>query len=104
MKRIFQVLLLPLLIPLPPILAAENEDRSVFARETVVSFPRLAEANQLIDPQNVKSELLSAAIFFETNERRIAEGLKPLEYLPKLREAAMMQAEIMLDRRAIAQL
>lgn len=102
MKRIFQVLLLPLLLPLPLTHAAENEERSVFDRETMVSFPTLAGANQPIDPQKVDFDLLSAAIFFATNERRIAEGLEPLKDLPKLREAAAMQAEIMLERSAIA--
>lgn len=59
------------------------------------SFLRLPEAEGEIDFGNVDLDLLDAAVFHETNRRRMEYQLKPLQYLPRLRIAARTQAEHM---------
>lgn len=103
MRSLSLFLSLAFLLPVHSTFAAGDDgEPSVFDRETVISFYTLESAHQRIDPDAIDSELLSAAIFFETNVRRIEHGLKPLDHLPKLREAAAMQTEIMAERNVLA--
>ncbi len=66
------------------------------------SFQKREEAQQKIDPDHVNHDLLSAAVFHETNQRRLTEKLPPLDDEPKLGETAKMQAVIMEERGSIS--
>lgn len=72
---------------------------NVFTAETFRSLPAAAEK---IDLEQIDDDLLSAAVFHETNKRRKQHGLPALAHEPKLRHAAEMQAEIMAARGAIS--
>ena len=56
-------------------------------------LPKVGEPMKLGDLDHA---LLSAAIFHETNRRRAEHDLRPLQYLPELREAALLQVRGML--------
>jgi len=58
-------------------------------------FFRLDRVGQPIDLSRIDKNLLSAAIFHETNQRRKNQGLAPLDLLPGLHEAAEMHANSM---------
>lgn len=55
-------------------------------------FRELAEAGDGIDFKHIDQHLLAAAVFHETNRRRIENDLDPLGYKHGLREAARIQA------------
>lgn len=80
---------------------ATNTPR-IFSNYDAESFQKLEEAQQKIDPGHVNHDLLSAAVFHETNQRRLTEKLPPLDYEPKLGDAAKMQAVIMEERGSIS--
>ncbi|MDB6153150.1 MAG: hypothetical protein JWL90_1603 [Chthoniobacteraceae bacterium] len=60
------------------------------------------KAGEKIDLGQIDSDLLSAAIFHETNKRRQIEGLPPMLDQPQLRAAARMQADIMAERGSVS--
>ena len=74
----------------------------IFSNFDAESFQKLEEAQQKINLDHVNHDLLSAAVFHETNKRRLAEKLPPLDYEPKLGDAAKMQAVIMEERGSIS--
>ena len=55
-------------------------------------FGELVEAGEEIDFEHIDQHLLAAAVFHETNRRRIDHDLEPLGYKHGLREAARIQA------------
>ncbi len=78
-----------------------RQSEHLFANYTPESFAQCKPPNERIDPDKVDLDLLSAAIFHETNRRRQEHGFKPLKYLPTLRQAAAVQAEIMMKKGTI---
>jgi uncharacterized protein YkwD len=55
-------------------------------------FRQLPEVNAQIDFANYDRRLMAAAIFHETNRVRVLMGREKFQYLPKLDEAADLQA------------
>ena len=53
---------------------------------------KLPEVNTRIDFAHYDRDLMAAAIFHETNRTRVKLGLKPFLHLPKLDDAADLQA------------
>jgi uncharacterized protein YkwD len=60
-------------------------------------FFQQAKVEEKIDFQHINHSLLSAAIFHETNQRRKTHGKEQLSHLPRLDEAATMQAREMAE-------
>ena len=77
---------------------APDWDDSYYARFTPAKFRGYRPANRPIDFKNVDHELLSAAIFFETNLRRIKHHKRRLLYSPALRKAAFDHARDMAEK------
>ena len=69
-----------------------------YAKFTPAKFAGYRPANQEINFKQVDDELLSAAMFFETNLRRIKHHRKPFRYSPALRRAAFGHAKDMVER------
>ncbi len=65
------------------------------------SFREHEEALKAIDFDSIDYALMSAAVFHETNRRRVEHGLQPLEFREKLREAAKIQALSMAKREVV---
>ena len=63
---------------------------------TVSKFTGYRPANQEIDFKNVDQELMGAAIFYETNWRRLKHRKRPFRYSPALRRAALGHATDMV--------
>lgn len=61
-------------------------------KNTVESFRALPLARKILDPANLDHELLSAAIFHETNRRRLEHNLPLFQHHPAVVQAASMQA------------
>lgn len=66
---------------------------SVYALDRFVASPAVAAR---INLDRVDTALLNAAIFYETNRRRVAAGLPALEYSPALEKSAQMHADDMV--------
>lgn len=66
------------------------------------SFRKLPEAQKRIDPAEIDSDLLDAAVFHETNRRRQEQGLPALSYSRKAREMASMQSDSMAEHDAVS--
>lgn len=82
-----------LLLPILPLAAAPKGEK-LYAL-TPASFAGLKEAGQAIDPAEFNEELLSAAIFHESNRRRVENGLAALSYHAKVRKAALQHSRLM---------
>lgn len=106
------VMIVPALLAAPPeektaveLVQAEaanyRASAHLFKDHTPESFAKTRPPQQAIDPQKVDLDLLAAAVFHETNRRRAEHEFKRLEYLPALRKAAAVQAEIMMKKGAI---
>ncbi len=78
-------------------LAAEPPPPSpdLFRGYTPAEFRQLSAAQQEIDPASLREELLSAAIFHETNKRRADEKLPVLAVDEKVRAASVQHAQAM---------
>ena len=74
--------------------AARNA-ADLFTQYDPVSFAKLPQARQVIDPDAVNSDLLDAAVFHETNRRRQQQRLPALKYDERARAAAQMQSRDM---------
>jgi uncharacterized protein YkwD len=98
MKACF--LLLPLLIA--SFIASAVEPAKLFTEYTPETFREMDRAKEDIDFTKIDDDLLSAAVFHETNRRRSQEKLSPLQYHVALRDAARMQSEIMAKRGSIS--
>jgi uncharacterized protein YkwD len=79
-----------------------SEPPKVFTEHTAETFRQLEQAQEKIDFDKIDFDLLSAAVFHETNKRREKEKLPPLRDHAKLREVALMQATIMARRGSIS--
>lgn len=64
-------------------------------------FAKRKDAQRQIDFQNVDHDLLSAAIFHETNARRARKSLPPLRHHPNVWRAAAIQAQAMRQQQAV---
>lgn len=60
------------------------------------AFFNLPEVDAPMNLENLDHALLAAAIFHETNRRRARHDRRPLQYLPELRKAALLQVRGML--------
>jgi uncharacterized protein YkwD len=61
------------------------------------SFKVLGIVNEEIDPNNVDYPLLNAAIFFRTNEERLAHSKKEFIHSPNLEQAAFEHSKDMVN-------
>jgi len=73
-------------------------DDSYYATFTTSKFTVYKPVNQEINFKKVDARLLSAAIFYETNWRRLKHRLKPLAYSPALRRAAFGHSKDMVEK------
>ena len=73
-------------------------DDSFYAAFTPETFAKYAPAQKPLDFKNVDHELLSAAIFFETNALRAKNDKKPLLHSLALRVAAFGHARDMAEK------
>src|SRR5262245_15638952 len=64
-------------------------------------FRKLPAAQKTIDLTSLNGDLLAAAILQETNRRRQQHRLPVLRYDPKAREAAAMQAKVMVRKKFV---
>lgn len=64
-----------------------------FRDHTPAEFRKLEEAKQEINPAAFDEELLAAAIFHETNARRVELELPALKFHPQVRDAALAHAK-----------
>ena len=73
--------------------AAPDDDDRLMELHTAdpEAFRERVEVRKAINFAHIDSELLDAAVFHETNRRRVAHKLAPLGFLPQLREAARIQ-------------
>lgn len=76
---------------------ASRRSRSLTDQDNA-SFRKLTEAQKRIDPNDINSELLDAAVFHETNRRRQEQGLPALSYNRKAYEMARMQSQAMAEQ------
>jgi uncharacterized protein YkwD len=76
-------------------LTAAPADTRPYADYNSKTFAKLPAARAPIDFEHVDVNLLSAAIFHETNRRRANDNLPVLKFDPATRRAANLQAQIM---------
>jgi len=67
----------------------------LFRSYTHEEFRKLEAAQQGVDVHNFREELLSAAIFHETNARRLEQQLPALALQPEVRAACLKHAQLM---------
>jgi len=67
----------------------------LFTAYDATTFRSVPAAATKIDLEKIDDDLLSAAVFHETNKRRLEHGLAAFRYDPRVRAAAQMQAEHM---------
>ncbi len=77
---------------------ASRWSASDYARHDYHSFAASDLANTRIDFTNIDYGLLHAAVFFETNRNRVAQGLPAVQHNPALEEAAFGHSVDMRDR------
>lgn len=75
--------------------SAPADSAKLFTAYTAETFRTLPAAEQQITFEQIDDDLLSAAVFHETNKRRQPHGLPALRHEPRVRAAAQMQAEHM---------
>ena len=68
---------------------------SLFQNYDADTFAKLPQAQDTIDFERVDRRLLSAAVFHETNRRRLRHDLPALAYRDSVREVADLQARYM---------
>jgi uncharacterized protein YkwD len=61
------------------------------------NFKNLSIVNKEIDPNNIDYRLLNAAIFYRTNEERVAHGREEYMHSSKLEKAAFGHSKDMVD-------
>lgn len=77
---------------------AADWDDSRYEKFTPETFGAYAPANRAISFQKIDYELLSAALFYESNLQRTKNGKEPFLYSPALREAAFGHAKDMAEK------
>lgn len=80
----------------------EKDSERLFEEFNWSSFQEFEPAQQEIDFDRVNTNLLSAAVFHETNRRREREGLPALAHHSGARRAAALQAKVMAARGSIS--
>jgi uncharacterized protein YkwD len=74
---------------------AGAETEKLFTGFSASSFKKLPAARQPLDRDHWNEDLLSAAVFHETNLRREKHRLAPLAFRAEVRQAAGLQADAM---------
>ncbi|MDB5283991.1 MAG: Cysteine-rich secretory protein family [Bacteroidota bacterium] len=72
--------------------------KKVYEENEWKSFYKLAEADQVIAPNNYDMHLMNAAIFFATNKLRESKNLKSFIFSAELRDAAVVHTQQMIQR------
>ena len=85
----------------PLFLMAEQSvwQESYYSRYDADAFQSYRHAKMTIDFNNIHYELLNAAIFYATNQKRITHGMDPFIHAQSLEEAAFMHASDMVRLR-----
>jgi uncharacterized protein YkwD len=96
MPRFWSFLAIAVLF-LPPRIGAANYFEGGWEQ-----FVRKPATQQELDPSNLDTNLLDAAVLHATNLERTKRGLQPLKHSEKARRAARMQSRIMRDRGSIS--
>lgn len=81
--------------------AAFGRDDDPFAN-SAEAFARRPDVRAAIDPQTFDPRLLAAAVFHETNLRRVQNRMRPVQHDERLDRAAGMQADIMARRKDLS--
>lgn len=89
-------------LPISEVLSAPAEPEpaereKLYRNHTAEEFQKLPEANKKIDTDTFNEELLSAAIYHETNVRRAKHDLPKLDYHPRVDDAAEKHAKQMAE-------
>ncbi len=71
-------------------------------RMAASEFFSKAEVDEKIDLKHINHDLLSAALFHETNKKRKENGKEQLDHLPRLDEASRMHARDMAEHEYVA--
>jgi uncharacterized protein YkwD len=90
--------LLMVLLHFPAWQSPGATERNLFRDYDGQTFPRLVLAQQPINSEAPDTNLLAAAVFHETNQRRKAHGLPVLTFHAGAAQAAAIQAAIMAER------
>jgi uncharacterized protein YkwD len=93
MKKKFLIIILTLL----PQVLYSNWQVSEYENNSYKSFRTYPGFSQVIDEKSVDYPLLNAAVFYVTNEVRVKQGRKPLEYSPELEKAAWLHSKDMVE-------
>jgi uncharacterized protein YkwD len=80
----------------------DSAARNLFVNFTPDSFQKHPPARHELEVSKLNTNLLAAAVFHETNARRIARNLPPLRFEARARQAAAIQARIMSARGSIS--
>lgn len=78
-----------------------NSRQSLFQQDWE-SFQKTEAAQQEVNPENVQTNLISAAVLHATNAQRKQNGLPVLKHSGGAQKAAAMQARIMRERGSIS--
>ena len=62
-------------------------------------FYQLEEVQEFVDPNNYDFDLLNAAVLFATNKYRASKGIAALRFDPRLRDAAAIHTNEMVNRK-----
>ena len=82
-----------------------SEQRLISLHQMAPSdFSKLETLKEPIDFEHIDTALLDAAVFHETNRRRMDQGLSALDFEPILREAARVQARGMVRQEKVTHL
>lgn len=73
--------------------------QTVYDENDWKTFYKLKEANAAVTPPNYDMHLMNAAVFFSTNRLREKYHLPPLQFMPGLRDAAVVHSQEMTDKR-----
>ena len=77
-------------------------DNELFRPRSAEEFRKLEAPQQGIDVENFREELLAAAIFHETNGRRLKQQLPALALQAEVRAASLKHAQLMAEGRFLS--
>ncbi len=87
-----------LILTFIPQVLLPNWQISEYRTKTYENFRSYHGFNRVIDEKNVDYPLLNAAVFYVTNEVRVRQGRKPLEYAPELEKSAWLHSKEMVEK------